>query len=237
MFAKQGLGVMQIIQHRFPRERWLVIANTSENAFMPPPMPIPVIDKWQYCLSSLGCCVIQHAHRGLDCGVARRLGERIMELNVKRVKHHGIPAAFRQPIQRGLQTFNVGSRGALGRQRSRCGFDDFPQFVDFKVLYFIEQDHPLEVLIEHSAQRRLNISSVSRSGLDEAKIHQTLERFTQRAPADAQHLGEIGLRWQSISRLQIAAAHKLLDPVSDHIHYSLAMNRLHLVGGDCDIAV
>ena len=105
------------------------------------------------------------------------------------------------------------------------------------MLHFIEQDHPLEVLIEHSAQRRLNIGAVSCSGFDEAEIHQTLQRFSQRAAADTQHLGEIGLRGQSISRLQIAAAHELLDPVRDHAHYGLPMNRLKLVSGDCDIAV
>ena len=99
MFAKQSLGVMQIVQNRFAGERWLVIANTNEHAFMPPPMPIPVIDKWQHCLSSLGCCVIQHAHGGLYRGVARRLGERIVKLNVKRMKQLWVPAAFPQSIQ------------------------------------------------------------------------------------------------------------------------------------------
>ena len=38
MFAKQSLGVMQILQHRFAGEHWLVIANVSEHAFMTPPM-------------------------------------------------------------------------------------------------------------------------------------------------------------------------------------------------------
>jgi hypothetical protein len=105
------------------------------------------------------------------------------------------------------------------------------------VLHFIEQDHPLEVLIEHSAQRRLNIGPISRSGFDETEIHQTFQRFTQRAAADTQHLGEIGLRGQSISRLQIAAAHELLDPARYHGHYGLTMNRLEPVSSDCDIAV
>src|ERR1700687_6117795 len=114
MFAKQSLGVMQIVQNRFAGERWLVIANTNEHAFMPPPMPIPVIDKWQHCLSSLGCCVIQHAHRGLYRGVARRLRERIVKLNVERMKQLWVPAAFPQSIECSFQAINIVSGGALG---------------------------------------------------------------------------------------------------------------------------
>jgi len=37
-------------------------------------------------------------------------------------------------------------------------------------------------------------------------------------------------------QLQIAAAHELLDSARYHGHNGLAMNRLTLVSGDCDIA-
>src|ERR1700690_4558871 len=99
MFAKQTLGVMQIFENCFSSERRFVIANTNKHAFMPPPMPIPVIDKRQHCLSSLEGCVIEHAHGGLYCDIARRLGESIVKLNVKGVKHLRIPAPFRQAIK------------------------------------------------------------------------------------------------------------------------------------------
>ena len=132
MIAKQTLGVTQIFQHRFPGERWLVIANTNEHAFMPPPMPIPVIDKWQHCLSSLGCCVIQHAHRGLYRGVARRLGERIVKLSVppgrRSISQEVIDQGFGanqcrrcSGLVQAFQTSSTGTSSSLSSTRSSFG--------------------------------------------------------------------------------------------------------------------
>ena len=66
--------------------------------------------------------------------LARCLSKRIVKLNVKRVKQFGIPATFRQAIERGFQALNVGSGGALGSKSGCIGLDDLPQLVDFEML-------------------------------------------------------------------------------------------------------
>ena len=75
VLMQQALGIEQIFQHGFASQLRFPVANQSENAFVPLPVFIPVIDEWQYNLSGFGCRMIEHTHGGLNGRVTRRLRE------------------------------------------------------------------------------------------------------------------------------------------------------------------
>src|ERR1700730_7917010 len=97
----------------------------AEHALMPLPVLVPVVDEWQHSLSRFGCRVIQHAHGGLNCGVARRLGKCFVELNMGATEQLAIPAAQRHSFEGGSEASNVSASGPFGRGRGHIGLDDF----------------------------------------------------------------------------------------------------------------
>src|SRR5580658_2690936 len=86
--------------------------------------------------------------------------------------------------------------------------------------------------VQNTAQRRLDVGPVTGPGFHQAEIYQTFQGFTQRAAAYLKHLCEFWFRRKPVSRLQIAAAHELLDPAPHQVHYRLALDRLKLSGSN-----